>query len=92
MLSDMGWGWCFVLLGLVMGVRMGLLWVENMNGMGWREKRLLKIERKKMENEARAAGIQVEGKADGREQRDTNVDVAVAEAGVTGGTDTRPNQ
>ncbi|KAJ9487670.1 hypothetical protein VN97_g5646 [Penicillium thymicola] len=92
MLSDMGWGWCFVLLGLVMGVRMGLLWVENMNGMGWREKRLLKIERKKKENEARAAGIQVEGKADGREQRDTNVDVAVAEAGVTGGTDTRPNQ
>lgn len=90
MLSGMGWGWCFVFLGLVMGVGMGLLWVENVYGMGWREKRLLKIERKRMEKEARAAEIQVEGKADGREQKDTNV--AIADAGVTEGTGTRPNQ
>ncbi|CAI7663626.1 unnamed protein product [Penicillium viridicatum] len=92
MLSGMGWGWCFVFLGLVMGVGMGLLWVENVYGMGWREKRLLKMERKKVEKEARAAEIQVEGKADGREQKDTNVAVADAGAGVTGKTDTRPNQ
>ncbi|KOS37325.1 hypothetical protein ACN38_g11886 [Penicillium nordicum] len=92
MLSGMGWGWCFVLLGLVMGFGMGLLWVESIYGMGWRQKRLLKIERKKVEKEVRAAGIQVEGKGDAREQKDTNVDVAVADAGVTGGTDTRPNQ
>ncbi|KAJ6189286.1 hypothetical protein N7519_004194 [Penicillium mononematosum] len=97
MLSGMGWGWCFVFLGLVMAVGMGLLWVENVYGMGWREKRFLKIERKKAEKEARAAGIQVEGKADRREQKDTNVRelAAGADASVTEGiegTDTRSNQ
>ncbi|KAJ5823192.1 Major facilitator superfamily domain general substrate transporter [Penicillium robsamsonii] len=92
MLSGMGWGWCFVFLGLAMGVGMGLLWVENVYGMGWREKRLLKIERKKVEKEARAAETQVEGKADGRDQKDTNVRELVADADVTGGTDTRSNQ
>lgn len=58
---------------------MGLLWVENVYGMGWREKRLLKIEQK-MEKDARAAEIQIEGKADGREQKDTNVQELVAGA------------
>ncbi|KAJ5504353.1 hypothetical protein N7463_007227 [Penicillium fimorum] len=69
-LSGMEWGWCFVFLGLAMGVGMGLLWIENVYGMGWREKRLLEIKQKK---EARAAEIQVEGNADGRERKDTNV-------------------
>lgn len=95
MLSGMGWGWCFVFLGLVMAVGMGLLWVENVYGMGWREKRLLKIERKKVEKEARAAEIQVEGKSDGREQKDTDVRELVAGAdtdtGVAGGPETRSN-
>ncbi|KAK4864849.1 hypothetical protein LT330_001472 [Penicillium expansum] len=90
MLNGMGWGWCFFFLGLVMAVGMGLLWVENVYGMGWREKRLLKIEQKKMEKEARAAEIQVEGKSDGREQEDTNG--PDANAGVTGGANTRSNQ
>ncbi|KAJ5449114.1 Major facilitator superfamily domain general substrate transporter [Penicillium cf. griseofulvum] len=67
MLSGMGWGWCFVFLGLLMAVGMGLLWVENVYGMSWREKRLLKIERKMMEKDARVAEIQVEGKIDGGE-------------------------
>ncbi|KAI2730685.1 hypothetical protein CBS147332_2537 [Penicillium roqueforti] len=79
MLSGMGWGWCFFFLGLAMTAGMGLLWVENVYGMGWREKRLLKIEQK-MEKDARAAEIQVEGKADGREQKDTNVQELVAGA------------
>ncbi|OQE43670.1 hypothetical protein PENCOP_c003G02091 [Penicillium coprophilum] len=94
MLSGMGWGWCFVFLGLVMAVGMGLLWVENVYGMGWREERLLKIERKKMEKETRAAEIQVEGKADEGGQKDMNVRELVAGAGadITGGTNTRPNQ
>ncbi|KAJ5972323.1 uncharacterized protein N7479_002241 [Penicillium vulpinum] len=93
MLSGMGWGWSFVFLGLVMAVGMGMLWVEYVYGMGWREKRLLKIERKKAEKEARAAEIQVEGKADGREQRDTDVRELVAGANVdVTGTDTRSNR
>ncbi|CAG8272316.1 unnamed protein product [Penicillium nalgiovense] len=97
MLSGMGWGWCFVFLGLVMAVGMGLLWVENVYGMGWREKRFLKTERKKAEKEARAAEIRVEGKADGRQQQNTNVRelAAGADASVTEGTertDTRSNQ
>ncbi|CDM36633.1 Major facilitator superfamily domain, general substrate transporter [Penicillium roqueforti FM164] len=79
MLSGMGWGWCFFFLGLAMTAGMGLLWVENVYGMGWREKRLLKIEQK-MEKDARAAEIQIEGKADGREQKDTNVQELVAGA------------
>ncbi|CAI7569748.1 unnamed protein product [Penicillium glandicola] len=95
MLGGMGWGWCFVFLGLAMAVGMGLLWLENVYGMGWREKRFLKIERKKAEKEARAAEIQVEGKADGREQKDTDVRGLVSGADVevtTGGADTRSNQ
>ncbi|KAJ5169428.1 uncharacterized protein N7500_002211 [Penicillium coprophilum] len=96
MLGGMGWGWCFVFLGLVMAVGMGLLWVENACGMGWREKRFLKIERKKMQKEARAAEIQIEGKADGGGQKDIHVRELVAGAGagadITGGTDTRSNQ
>lgn len=42
MLSGMGWGWCFAFLGIVMAVSMGLLWVEYVYGMGWREKRLVR--------------------------------------------------
>ncbi|EKV16971.1 hypothetical protein PDIP_33380 [Penicillium digitatum Pd1] len=79
---------CF--LGLVMAAGLGLLWVENVYGMGWREKRLLKIERKKVEKEARAAEIQVERNSDEREQKDTHV--AGAKAGVTERTDTFLNQ
>ncbi|KAG0160117.1 hypothetical protein PDIDSM_7644 [Penicillium digitatum] len=90
MLSGMGWGWCLFFLGLVMAAGLGLLWVENVYGMGWREKRLLKIERKKVEKEARAAEIQVERNSDEREQKDTHV--AGAKAGVTERTDTFLNQ
>lgn len=51
MLRGMGYGWCFSFLGMVMGVAMGLLWVENVYGMGWRQERLDKLERKKAERE-----------------------------------------
>jgi hypothetical protein len=29
-----------------MAAAMGFLWIENVHGMGWREKRFLKLERK----------------------------------------------
>ncbi|KAJ5779338.1 hypothetical protein N7457_007058 [Penicillium paradoxum] len=81
MLSGMGWGWCFVFLGLVMGVGMGLLWVEMVYGMGWREKRLLKIERKNAEKEAGASTqIQAEGKTHESELKDINIRESVADA------------
>jgi MFS family permease len=95
MLSGMGWGWCFVFLGLVMAVGLGLLWVEQVYGMGWREKRFLKNERKNAAKEARTVTTQVQGKTNDSEQKDTDVRESVAdanaEADVAGGTDTRSN-
>ncbi|KAL2866607.1 putative MFS transporter [Aspergillus lucknowensis] len=46
MLRSMGWGWCFVFLGLVMLVGTGMMWVEYVFGSGWREKRAMKKEKK----------------------------------------------
>lgn len=81
MLSGMGWGWCFAFLGLLMGAALGLLWVENVYGMGWREKRLAKIERKKREKEEKA---DEEVMVDAQDERGK-------EEGVDG-RDTRPNR
>jgi MFS family permease len=67
MLSGMGWGWCFVFLGLTMAAGMILLWVEKVYGMGWREKRFAKNERKKAANEARSTA---EGNTDVPERKD----------------------
>lgn len=54
MLRGMGYGWCFSFLGILMGVAMSMLWVEMVYGMGWRQKRLDKLERKKREQERKA--------------------------------------
>jgi hypothetical protein len=35
----MGIGWCFTFVCLVMVAAVGLLWVEYVWGMGWRQKR-----------------------------------------------------
>lgn len=51
MLNGMGWGWCFAFLGIVMAAAMSLLWMEYVYGMGWRQKRLEKVEEKKREQE-----------------------------------------
>lgn len=67
MLSGMGWGWCFVFLGLTMAADIGLLWVENAYGMGWRGKRMAKADRKKAEHEANTTA---EGKTDVPERKD----------------------
>ncbi|CAG8946772.1 unnamed protein product [Penicillium salamii] len=67
MMGAMGWGWSFVFLGLTMAAAMGLLWVEMEHGMGWREKRFLKAERKKASSEAQ---VSTEEKFEHPEQKD----------------------
>ncbi|KAL4788165.1 major facilitator superfamily domain-containing protein [Aspergillus varians] len=42
MLRVMGWGWCFVFLGALMAISVGLVWVEYVWGRGWREGRRVK--------------------------------------------------
>jgi hypothetical protein len=96
MLSGMGWGWCFVFLGLVMAAGLFLLWVECVFGMGWREKRLLKIERKKREKEAAEAhDLPVEDKTIEAQNagKDNHVQEVVLDpqTDTVAGTETRPN-
>jgi MFS family permease len=47
MLNGMGWGWCFTFLALLSLLNILLLWLEWLWGMGWREGRQLKAERKR---------------------------------------------
>ncbi|KKK19612.1 hypothetical protein ARAM_006409 [Aspergillus rambellii] len=49
MLSGMGWGWCFTFLGLVMLLSLGLVYVEFLYGMKWREKRRVRREEREKE-------------------------------------------
>ncbi|KAJ5545065.1 hypothetical protein N7535_006547 [Penicillium sp. DV-2018c] len=84
MLSGMGWGWCFFFLGLMMAVGLGLLWLEQMYGMGWREKRFLRIERTNADKEARTTRKQVLGRSDESEQKDIDVRESVADANGEG--------
>lgn len=65
MLRGMGYGWCFSFLGILMGVAMGMLWVEHVYGMGWREKRLDALERKKREQERKADDEEAQANAKG---------------------------
>ena len=51
MLDGMGWGWCYTFLGLVFVLATSLLWVEYKWGMGWREERRQREERKKAQKE-----------------------------------------
>ncbi|KAL4736005.1 major facilitator superfamily domain-containing protein [Aspergillus similis] len=45
MLGGMGWGWCFVFLGLLLLASFGLVWAELVYGANWRESRRLRRER-----------------------------------------------
>ncbi|KAJ5679289.1 hypothetical protein N7462_007533 [Penicillium macrosclerotiorum] len=70
MLTGMGCGWCFAFLGLCMAVTMSLLLAEYIYGMGWRQKRLDKIECKKRSKEAAPdAESTVDAKGDSNEQK-----------------------
>ncbi|KAF2704754.1 MFS general substrate transporter [Pleomassaria siparia CBS 279.74] len=51
MLTSMGWGWCYTLLGLVYLLGQSLLWIEYNKGMGWRTERRER-EEARMEQEA----------------------------------------
>ena len=56
MLKSMGVGWCFVFLGLSLVVGSGLLWVEFVCGMRWRQRRW---RRKEEEERKRVEGAVV---------------------------------
>ena len=73
MLTGMGWGWCFTFLGLLMGATMGFLWMENVYGMGWRERRFVRNEQRKRE-QAERADVELAVKNDGqsRDEVDAN--------------------
>ncbi|KAL1870975.1 hypothetical protein Plec18167_007282 [Paecilomyces lecythidis] len=60
MLSGMGWGWCFVFLGLMQLVTMGGLLVEQKYGMGWRQKRFERLQAQKEEKEEKRKKREVE--------------------------------
>jgi hypothetical protein len=51
MLNGMGWGWCYTFLGLVFILSTSLLWAEYKWGMGWREERRQREERKGSQEE-----------------------------------------
>ncbi|KAJ5297490.1 hypothetical protein PENANT_c005G11384 [Penicillium antarcticum] len=77
MLSGMGWGWCFIFLGLVMAAGIPLLWIECVYGMGWREKRLLKIERKKRGKEAGDLPVECDDNDEQQLDKDNHVQEVV---------------
>ncbi|GAD94460.1 MFS transporter, putative [Paecilomyces variotii No. 5] len=73
MLSAMGWGWCFVFLGLVQILGMGGLLIERNYGMGWRQKRFERLqekEKKKEEKRNEREAREQEGKQEGRGDED----------------------
>ncbi|KIW30388.1 uncharacterized protein PV07_06133 [Cladophialophora immunda] len=47
MLTGMGLGWCFFLVGLLMAAATAFLWVETRWGMGWRQQRWRRLAEKK---------------------------------------------
>ncbi|RDW74906.1 MFS general substrate transporter-1 [Coleophoma cylindrospora] len=51
MLNGMGWGWCYTCLGLIYVLGTSLLWIEYKWGMGWREERRQREERKRQQKE-----------------------------------------
>ena len=56
MLSGMGIGWCFTFVSLVMFAAVGLLWLEYIFGIRWRQKRWEKAaEKAKRQREADSA-------------------------------------
>ena len=52
MLNGMGWGWCFVFLGLVMAAASGLLALQYVHGIKWREQRKAREDEKQRKKAA----------------------------------------
>ncbi|ORY10781.1 putative MFS transporter [Clohesyomyces aquaticus] len=57
MLDGMGWGWCFTFLGLLFIAGLILIWAEYTWGMGWREVRRERQEKKKATNRSGTADL-----------------------------------
>ncbi|KIX96035.1 uncharacterized protein Z520_08290 [Fonsecaea multimorphosa CBS 102226] len=55
MLTSLGLGWCFFLVGMLMAAATVLLWVEFTWGMGWRQQRWRSMEEKKKRKQAEEA-------------------------------------
>ncbi|PLB40365.1 MFS general substrate transporter [Aspergillus candidus] len=52
MLRGMGWGWCFVFLGLVIAAASGLLALQYVHGLKWREQRKAREDEKQRKEAA----------------------------------------
>lgn len=52
MLESMGWGWCWVFIGLLCAATYGVLIWEMKSGPKWREKRRLRLQREYEEKKA----------------------------------------
>ena len=75
MIDAMGRGWCFTFLSLFLAASSPMLWIIYFRGMGWREKRRIKGERKDREHEKKQAGREEGGSivAKGGENEKTTV-------------------
>ena len=75
MIDTMGRGWCFTFLSLFLVASSPMLWAIYFRGMGWREQRRIKSERKEMEYEKKQAVREEEGNIsrDGIETEKTTV-------------------
>jgi predicted MFS family arabinose efflux permease len=51
MLKGMGWGWCTTFMGMIFLLATSLLWLEYTWGMGWREERIQREEKKRLQKE-----------------------------------------
>lgn len=73
MIDKMGRGWCFTFIALVCIVTMPLVWVELKWGPGWREERIVRMEKEAEEEHKRVEEIRRrEESGDG--QREASID------------------
>ena len=75
MIDAMGRGWCFTFLSLFLVATSPMLWVIYFKGMGWRETRRLKDERRDKADDEKRAAKEDEGNVtlEGNEKRKTTV-------------------
>ncbi|EXJ81370.1 hypothetical protein A1O3_07661 [Capronia epimyces CBS 606.96] len=69
MLTSLGVGWSFVLVGLLLAAATGFLWVEMTWGMGWRQKRWLKERGEREEKQAEQAEREDKGQQQQRQHQ-----------------------
>ncbi|KAL4974154.1 major facilitator superfamily domain-containing protein [Aspergillus desertorum] len=65
-LRGMGWGWCFVFLGLLLLPSVGLAWVEFVYGAIWRARRRVRCERECGSEREELEVTEEDGEGDGR--------------------------